>query len=319
MERGTDMRKILAALLALLLLLSAFPLALASGETWYVNNPNPSDRLNLRVGTDENEYSLGKYYNGVKVTVLEKTNDLWYEVKVGNDPGAQIGYMLSTYLTSELPSDYVNRMPVYVSTRKWTAYHQPDKASQTETFAKGMRVYVMGEANGWRHVLVRLKGEGDYACFVPSDEPALTASLVAYVSNPDKADRLHLREKPEQNGQSLGKYYNGTQGTVLGQSMDLNWCYVDVYGRTGFMKSQFLCFHGEINNTYYGVVSTNVVQDDATLYATPSKSGKQLVALHNGEALDVYGVLDGWLHVQVFHGSMGFVKQSDTGYTDPRN
>ena len=69
------MKKLLCALLLLSLLLTCCAAladggALAPGSIAYVNNPNPTDRLNLRTKPSAQSVSLGKYYNGTWVTVL---------------------------------------------------------------------------------------------------------------------------------------------------------------------------------------------------------------------------------------------------------
>ena len=74
----------------------------------------------------------------------------------------------------------------------------------------------------------------------------------ARVSNPNPADRLHLRNGPGSSYASLGKYYNGTvceilKGTaadkwvkVLGTVADNTWFYVQVGSQIGYMMSKYL-------------------------------------------------------------------------------
>lgn len=57
------------------------------------NNPNPADRLHLRAKPDKGAASLGKYYNGTPVEVLEK-GDTWTQVHVGG----VTGWMMTEYL-----------------------------------------------------------------------------------------------------------------------------------------------------------------------------------------------------------------------------
>lgn len=58
-----------------------------------VNNPNPEDRLHLRVKPDRNSASQGKYYNGTFVRVLER-GKTWTKVDVF---GVE-GWMMTQYL-----------------------------------------------------------------------------------------------------------------------------------------------------------------------------------------------------------------------------
>ena len=58
-----------------------------------VNNPNPQDRLNLRVKPDQKSTSLGKYYNGAPVRILENQGE-WARVEI---LGVE-GWMMTKYL-----------------------------------------------------------------------------------------------------------------------------------------------------------------------------------------------------------------------------
>lgn len=60
-----------------------------------VSNPNPEDRLHLRAKPDKNATSLGKFYNGTPVIILE-TEGAWSHVRIGRE-GLE-GWMMSEYL-----------------------------------------------------------------------------------------------------------------------------------------------------------------------------------------------------------------------------
>ena len=61
-----------------------------------VNNPNPTDRLHLRVKPDRDSTSLGKFYNGTPVQVIREEGD-WCQVMIGTD-GRLVGWMMKKYL-----------------------------------------------------------------------------------------------------------------------------------------------------------------------------------------------------------------------------
>lgn len=67
------------------------------------NNPNPADRLHLRKKADQSSDSLGKYYNGTPVRVLERGRE-WTKVQIGR----QTGYMMTKYLAF---GKDINRLP----------------------------------------------------------------------------------------------------------------------------------------------------------------------------------------------------------------
>lgn len=70
----------------------------------------------------------------------------------------------------------------------------------------------------------------------------------AVVNNPDPADRLHLRERPDKNARSLGKFYNGTP--VVVHSIDGAWTEVTIGLNgvmPGWMMTKYLAFGEEMN------------------------------------------------------------------------
>ena len=64
----------------------------------FVNNPNPNDRLHLRVKPDKGASSLGKFYNRTPVYVIEEQGE-WVHVRIGSEENGFEGYMMKTYLT----------------------------------------------------------------------------------------------------------------------------------------------------------------------------------------------------------------------------
>ncbi|MGN1021318.1 MAG: SH3 domain-containing protein [Aristaeellaceae bacterium] len=82
---------------------------------------------------------------------------------------------------------------------------------------------------------------------LPGTEAELAASIDrtgwAVVSNPDPADRLHLRTEPDRSAASLGKFWNGTPVRVL-EERD-GWCRVEIGtdgNLTGWMMKKYLTF-----------------------------------------------------------------------------
>ena len=72
-------------------------ISLVDPDGWaVVNNPNPADRLHLRVEPKRGTKSLGKFYNGTPVQVHETEGD-WCRVSIGLD-GHLEGWMMKEYL-----------------------------------------------------------------------------------------------------------------------------------------------------------------------------------------------------------------------------
>lgn len=296
--------------------------------TMYVNNPDPADRLNLRIEPDEKSGSLGRYYNGTEVNVL-RTQNGWAEVSIGVGNAVQKGWMMTRYLSSSEPK---NAMPQYASTAKMTGYYQPVMNNSTMTIAMGRMISFMGFIEkpncDWYHVMVHTGGsEGPYYAFLPEENGLQVKALGpghgvnVHISNPDKSDRLHLRAEPSENSKSLGKYYNGCIGTMIGFSAGGEWIKVELYGRTGWMKSEFLTIEGQWNNTYYGIPTIQTVSELTPVYAEANMAKDNYEAkLNKGTQMDVLGLIgEDMLHVRLESGGLWYVYTSDTNFVDPKN
>lgn len=133
-----------------------------------VNNPSQKDRLNLRTAPRTSSTSLGKYYNGVTVTIIEKRKDGWSKVRIGTLEG----YMQNNYLAMNAKEGtVVAAMPTVSAKDKAILYARPSfKAGALNQYTKNMQVVVLGLTPQWYHVQV----EG-YTGFIPADD--LTPSL----------------------------------------------------------------------------------------------------------------------------------------------
>lgn len=70
-----------------------------------VCNPDPNDRLHLRTKPSREADSLGKFWNGTPVRVLDE-RDGWCQVEIGTD-GRLIGWMMKKYLVTGTKMDQV--------------------------------------------------------------------------------------------------------------------------------------------------------------------------------------------------------------------
>ena len=71
----------------------------------------------------------------------------------------------------------------------------------------------------------------------------------AVVSNPNPADRLHLRVSPDKDAASLGKYYNCTPVQI--REYGKTWCAVTVCGVDGYMMTKYLAFGEDMDAVDY--------------------------------------------------------------------
>lgn len=315
-------------LLALILVLISIVTCAYAGDALHISNPNPSDRLHLRVSPSADSLSLGKYYNGAPVERIGSFNhNGWVQVKVGLDGGSLTGYMKREFLSSLKPA---NAMPQYVAVESFKAYLQPSLSAHQVTVSGGRMLSLIGFSEGWLHIMGHTgTSEGNYTCFVPSDSAVMIAlkggqpvgqPVNVHISNPDPKDRLHLRTAPDQNAKSMGKYYNGTVGTLKSFTEDGQWVQVELYGRTGYMMSKYVTIEGKTNHTYYGIPTVRTVRA-AKLYRSADLDG-QSKEVGSGMEVDVLGLVDdNTLHVRLRApqgDTIGYMHWNDTSYTDPK-
>ncbi len=329
------MKKVLPCLLCLLLLASLLPLsalAVDSLECFVVNNPNPADRLHLRAKPDENATSLGKYYNGTQVELLEDVGNGWYKVSVGSygmDGGMGIYgcYMKKQYLASGKAGDAVtNRMPRYVSTSSsWKLYSSIgidgnggyflDK-KLFNTYGNGIEVELMGFSNEWWHIRF---ADGSVTGFVPANSPQFKKPQTATVSNTNPSDRLNLRTSASKNAASIGKYYSGVKVTILGYAGDNRWAKVQIGSVTGYMDVNYLATNDAAQKKVKSAcpvvqVKNPISTQHLNLRKLPSESAASLGRYTNGTSVTVLGIGPTWYHVEV-DGINGFMMAK---YLDPK-
>lgn len=304
-------------LLALILVLVCIAPAALANDYIYIANPNPADRLHLRSEPYEGAKSLGKYYNGAPIEQTGFFNhNGWVEVRIGLGAGARKGYMMTRYLSSQ---EQKSAMPQYVATTPVKAYQQPDKSSASLTIAGGRLVSLMGFSDEWKHVMVSTgESEGNYTCFVPASTDGLiplSDNIAVYISNPNPADRLHLRTAPNANAKSLGKYYNGCVGTLLDFTENGEWLKVDLYGQTGYMKSEFVTVEGKVNRTYWGIPTVKTIRQNVPIYEEQPKGNSYEATLPLGAEMEVLGVSadERVLHVR-YDGATWFMMAADTTF-----
>lgn len=133
----------------------------------------------------------------------------------------------------------------------------------------------------------------------------------AVVNNPDPGDRLFLRARPNGAGDALGKYYNGTEVTIVngGEEYD-GYTRVRIAGVEGYMKTEYLAFGDAANRVASAQPTVTVNNQGGTglnLRQKPHKEGALIRLIPNGEQATVMGITeDGWLHVS-YNGQTGYL------------
>lgn len=253
-----------------------------------VANPDPEDRLHLRVSTSTTSASLGKYYNGTQAVVLKTYANEWAKVQIG----PLDGYMMTQYLSDEKQA---SAMPLAEGAWQGTTlYALPYIQSNSQQLNGYEQLCIMGFRDEWCHVYVPAL---DSTGFVHTSMDALaeTNAVVqsrAWVYNPDSADRLNLRQHPSTDAASLGKYYNGVPVDVLELAQN-GWVKVRICEvATGYMQAKYLSAYKVA--TAFPLVYTTHPQK---LRLEPRSSGKAVEPIQAGTGMTVLGVCGPWYHV----------------------
>lgn len=302
-----------------------------------VKNPNPNDRLNLRAEPSSKSTSLGKYYNGTTVAILDKQND-WYKVQIGNTIGWMSGSFLDVSAAQHSIKD-VRPVLTVLGNNTELFYDRSETSGIVTTFSAGTKVTVLGVSSTWYHVeydgqygFVRISDMSVGETYVFETEttkvvrPAWqtkphgeipTAAwpinhdkngdgqfdyLVAIVNNPNPSERLHLREEPSSSSDSAGKYNNGVQAQVLEQRD--GWVHVSINGLDGWMDARYLILttnpaDAPISNLLVLTVSNPNPGAQLNLRYGKSTSTPTNGAYPNGTKVIVLGFDSTWAHVYV--------------------
>ena len=150
------------------------------------------------------------------------------------------------------------------------------------------------------------------------DDPAamIDSSAYALVHNPNPADRLHLRARPDKSSASLGKFYNRTPARILERRGD--WTRVRIgsgaHVLEGWMMTAFLAFdEGEKAALACAFPQLFVAEerdpDGVPLLDAPDGKPTGLTASHHTLYFVLGVVGDDWYVVQLRDGSVGYIPQ----------
>ena len=124
----------------------------------------------------------------------------------------------------------------------------------------------------------------------------LDTDAYAFVNNDNPADRLHLREAPNRNAQSLGKFYNRTPVKMIAWEGD--WAYVEIgTGEAhlyGYMMTKYLTRGGDKGVRCAFEILTpieEIGQDGAPIYREPDDTMEEIGRFVGGDeyVIGVYG------------------------------
>lgn len=261
------MKRLVSMLLAMVLLASLIPVALA--DTSLANGSQAivttsSGKLNMRSGASSSYPIIKRLSNGSAVTVVSRVGD-WYYVTAGGTTG----YVSASYLrssgtsapsqsvppTNNTPADSSQTMlgaSAYVATSGGSLNMRstPDyQGGVVRRLPNGASVTIQEKVNDWYRVSYNgrqgyvlgtyLRVNQSSASSTPSGTASGTGSTTstsstAYVNT--ASGSLNMRETA--GGRIIARLARGTAVTVLSQSG--TWSRIAANGATGYVKSSYL-------------------------------------------------------------------------------
>lgn len=180
----------------------------------------------------------------------------------------------------------------------------------------GVSVWPQKEENDGMFVgdLAQMLLDGADLATLPGTREALAAALNrdgwAVVRNPDPADRLHLRVKPDRSAESLGKFYNGTPLRLLGQEGDWTRVALGLNGPEGWMMTRYLVFGREMDKVepvFPRLMYVLELEERQPAYSAPRKGTEKELA----GSIYVVGVVEDEFYILLTDlGDAGYVPQS---------
>lgn len=107
-------------------------------------------------------------------------------------------------------------------------------------------------------------------------------------------DYVNIRDSASEEGEILGKLYNGSVATILGQEGD--WFQVTSGSVTGYIKREYLVYGDAAEEEIAAAKITTATVNTQTLYVReePTAESRILDALAEGETVVVEETLEGW-------------------------
>lgn len=136
--------------------------------------------------------------------------------------------------------------------------------------------------------------------------------IEAVIANPNVADRLILRDKPDKNGKILGRFYSGTPVVILAEEGE--WCKVTLGSLIGYMMRAYLEYelpNYDLPKLFYTAATKKA---DAPIYNKASTSSK-VDARANGDVYVLGDINDDWRYVKCGK-SYGYMRTVHLNTTD---
>lgn len=199
-----------------------------------VFNDSKDTTLNLQSEARQGADTIGQFKNGTTVRILSREGE-WFHVMIGDDEG----YLEGSQVFQMMDFYWVFSPQAGTAMKSVQALRYPLEGSNPVFLVqKGETVRIVEAAGSWYKIEIGGKEGYVLTTDVDVELPEWLDERVGIVTNPDYRDRLHLRVEPSTNADSLGRFYNGVQVTILSELDE--WYQVSVGFSEGYMMKKFV-------------------------------------------------------------------------------
>ncbi|SEM31863.1 N-acetylmuramoyl-L-alanine amidase [Mesobacillus persicus] len=265
-----------------------------------------ADSLRVRTGPGTSHSLAGSLTHGQKVTIKELSGN-WVKISLNSFEGWVSKEYLSMSTTQQANSQSGKKEAVV--TAGLNVRTSPSVSSnKVGTLAKGSRVIVNSQANGWSQINYNGTNSwvsSQYLNFSVQTQNTTTASATTVVT----ASSLYVRDQGSLNGKVVGQVVKGQTFTILAETN--NWLKIEYEnGKTGwaagwfFDKSQT---NGGISTSAVKNQTITILSDGTNIRNDAGVDGAVIQRATKGETYEVTNLNGDWYQIHLSGGKTGYI------------
>lgn len=299
------MKKLLCLLLSVLLILPTMTALAGDFGEMYVITDSPGERLNLRKSPSGKSESLGKYYAGVKVTMLGEADNGFEKVMIGG----VTGWMDRDFLATT--QETYEAVCCNVSNRDGSGANLRTKPSKLtgrviQLCPNGQSVQILGVTDsGWVHVQLADGATG----YMQADLLSVLVSFVdkmkveknepgtMMINTGSAQSHVPVYAGPYESNQVLGELYSGGN-LIVSRFAENGWSYIWAgHLGNGWIRTEYLVPWGtKVKDYRKAYPCGSVGGDDPAFYVRTEQGVERMATVQPGETVYISGITaDGWV------------------------
>ena len=298
-------------------------------ETRIVDNRDQEkttpERLNLRATASQGSESVGSYYTGTEVDVVDgEVIDGYIRVAVGG----KTGYMSEEYLLE--PQEYTNLygnsqgragevdLAGLWLTSEIMRIDSKNDAEPVASLADGAAVQVFGFVGNWVYGKANVDGIEKWGYLPWNSVSESGNSKIAVVMSSDNTGTVSLRAAPNSKSDGVMTVQNGSSCILLFGRSGRTWYRVRVGGVAGWMQNDpsnliFLSGAPRSSVPYYPPLMQT--KEETLMTSQPGSRDSAYITLGEGMKVEVLGITDdGYAYARTYEGGAGAYESGDFGY-----